>query len=185
MRNIKVVVYNYEELSDAAKARARDAYREAGWAEPDHVSDSLRDSWNELRKYIMPWADSSNDVSNLSGPRAMAWVEHNVLAPLRIPIGSYKYNKRRRQLANYGRHYRQGLVMPCPFTGICYDEIFIEKMVQWVHEGHDLNSVYHWLEDEIAMIYEREREYYYSDEAVADVIITNGYEFTEDGELYV
>ena len=38
--------------------------------------------------------------------------------------------------------------------------------------------------EDYSMILEREIEYLYSDEAVAETIIANGYTFTEDGKIY-
>jgi hypothetical protein len=39
-----------------------------------------------------------------------------------LPIGM------RREQAKYGQYYRPGMLRPCPFTGVCFDEDYLDSI---------------------------------------------------------
>jgi hypothetical protein len=77
-------------------------------------------------------------IENLSGPRALTWIENNILSPLRIPWRGTK----RWELAKYGKYYRPGMVKPCPWTGYCADEDFIESLISDINSGETLGEAF-------------------------------------------
>jgi hypothetical protein len=108
----------------------------------------------------------------------MAWLENNLLAGLRIP---YK-GAERRKLAQYGAAYRSGMIKPCPFTGMCYDENMIKGVVKAVRAGYTLGDCFRWLAGEATRLIEAEYEYANSDEYIAEHLDVNDWQFLENGK---
>lgn len=104
--------------------------------------------------------DMDSDVRDLSGPRAMAWLENNLLGDLRIPFKGSK----RWELAKYGQYYRPGMIKPCPFTGVCFDEDMLESLQRDIKAGESLGYAFSNLANVAAKAMESEVEYLQSEE---------------------
>jgi hypothetical protein len=167
--------YNYEdteipwqsEIVDSLKA----IIKESGLALRDWSisGDCPSQSWLKV--------DMESDVANISGQRALAWLENNLLSDLRIPFipmftrfqlpdGSWTEHQptRRGELAQYGEYYRPGMIKPCPFTGVCFDEDFIEALVKAVKDGDTLEDAYRGLAQVAGKLFEQEIEQAQSEE---------------------
>lgn len=123
--------------------------------------------------------DSGADVSALSGPRAMAWLENNLLAGLRIGWTE----KRREELRKYGHLYYPGKIKPCPFTGMCYDDDLLSALVDNVRGGMDLKAAFEDLADVAARLLESANDYQRTEEYFLETSEANGWEYTEEGGL--
>lgn len=133
----------------------------------------------------------SDDVKDLAGNRALAWLENNLLSDLRIKFTPYaRIDKEhyivypRAKLAKYGKDYRAGKIEPCPFTGYFADEVYLESIIKAIKEGYTLGEAYSWLADECQKLLEQELENQNSEEYFIDHAEANEYQFTEDGELH-
>lgn len=85
-----------------------------------------------------PYLADRNALNYMSGTRALTWFENNILSYLRIPwVG-----KKRWDLAKYGKYYRPGMVKPCPFTGYCADEDFLNSIVSDIKDGCTLGEAF-------------------------------------------
>lgn len=188
MRIIETKAYKFSELSDEAKERAitkwRDSCDEIFWQQ--EIIDSLfalyKAAGIDLKDYSLGMYQSYvkidlGDASELKGARAMAWLENNLLADLRI-----KYRDPNRwKLSKYGSCYRAGKIPPCPFTGYFADDYFLDELIKDVRDGHDLGDCFKWLADKCQKLIESEYEHQNSEEYLADHFEANEYEFTEDG----
>lgn len=164
---------------------------ETPWS--DEIVDSLKKlieaaglrlvDWNlgayNRSNYIKVSFGGNDDVENLSGPRAIAWIENNLLADLRVPFTGAE----RWKLSRFGRAYRAGSVKPCPFTGFFADDDYLEALLQEVRSGETLKDAFTGLADVAMRLMEAELEGmdedYFTEEAEA-----NGYEFTETGKRF-
>jgi len=193
MREVTVKLYKFHELSDESKARALDKQREfvnKDTYHMDEIVDSLKGLFKAAGVKLTDWSLGSynrynhvdfdmGDAGDLKGPRAMAWIENNLLAGLRhkapVTVQQHKDYKA------YG--YTVGAVNECPFTGICYDMDFLDALLKDVKDGETLKDAFRGLADVCGKLIEDEHEYRLKDSSLIEDIEANDYEYTEDGEL--
>ena len=70
---------------------------------------------------------------------------------------------------------------PCPFTGYCADEDYLESLVNDIKQGIDLKTAFKGLAAVYQRIIQNEIEYQNSDEYISEHLQINNYEFLEDG----
>ena len=177
MRDITISVFQFDELTDTAKERARDWYRGLGawswqpeWWESAQAFTKIAPinivALDYDRRHVsVVWTDDAN-VSELSGVRAWKWLKNN---------GWFEWAK-----ANADGS--------CTMTGFCGDAPFGDPLVAYAKTPSKvptLKQVFYecaqaWV-NEAANDYEHS----YSDEAVDETILANEYEFTSDGERFV
>jgi len=193
MKTKTINIYSFDELSEEAKEKAIEDYRERNteifWM--DETVESLKGlfeycnniylkdySLGEYQSYIR--VDFTNEeIEEFTGKRAMAWLENNLLSNIRI---SY-YGKRRKELRQYGKYYYAGMIKPCPFTGYCVDDDLLDDLIKEVKEGSDLKTAFEELASTIQRIIQNEVEYQNSEEYIAEYFKINEYEFDEEENL--
>ena len=146
---------------------------------------NLGASWN--RGNNIDAIFSQDEAGELTGARAFAWIENNILAPLRIPwTGARRWKMARHNLAYVScgncRPYSAGLVPPCPFTGYCADESFIDGLLKAVRSGDTLKEAFEGLTSTYATLIEEEMEQERSEETFLDR--ASDWQFTEDGDQF-
>lgn len=117
-------------------------------------------------------------AGELTGKRAFAWIENNLLDRLRIPWSG----KGRWKNAKYGRDYRPGLIPPCPLTGVCFDDDLLDDLRDSIRGGLSIKEAFEGLADKAAKLIEEEIEAQCSEEYFLDHADANGYEYTENGK---
>ena len=217
MRVIETKVYGIKHLKryypDGFK-RAHEKYRET--LDLSHVSDEMMDSLKGLFEAAgVKMADWSlgaynrgnrikaefrgdGDVAGLEGPRAMAWIENNILGPLRRPWGlpapaasTKKYvNGSHSSVYNLDdngrplrRWYAPGSVPDCPFTGVCYDIDFLEDLQKSVKEGRTLKEAFEDLADLFMHNLEDEYDYQGEEAQFIEAADVNQWEYEKDGTM--
>lgn len=186
-----ITVYQYAELpTEKAKNRARDWFLECDEISTEEVLESLKALFKNCSGVkLTDWSIGTYSPSylkvtfaqdgaeDLKGARAFAWLENNLLAGVRIPWTGQK----RRELAQYGVWYRPGLVKPCPFTGVCFDDDFLDALRASLKAGDTLKDAFEDLARHAQKLLEAEYEYHQSEEYVSEMMEANEYEFDEDG----
>jgi hypothetical protein len=196
MRTKTIKIYSFNELSEEAKENALREYRdnntEIFWE--SETLESLKGLFENcngvsLKDYSLGEYQScieisftNEEVEEFTGKRAMAWLENNLLSNIRIPFNSFAVNGTRKKLAQYGQYYRGGMIKPCPFTGYCVDDDFIDSLVKDIKGGDDLKSAFENLASVYQKIIQNEVEYQNSEEFIADYFESNDVEFDEAGE---
>lgn len=195
MKTKTINIYQFSELSDEAKEFAIQQYREGNteifWANETLQSlkglfencngVSLKDwSLGECQSWIRV-SFTNDEVEELSGKRAIAWIENNLLSNIRIPCNSFSLNGTRKKLAQYGSYYRAGMIKPCPFTGYCADDTFLNDLIKEIKSGTDLKTAFEGLATIYQKIINDEIEYQNSDENISEHLEVNEYEFDEEG----
>lgn len=132
-----ITAYTFDELSTEAQSRA---LRSLPYDDCEHTSsecvDSLRafaekvsrscgitlKDWSigDLQRSFTKW-ELDEVVSELSGPRSLAWIENNIFGPLRVP---YVRMVDRKVAKRY--YARPGEIPACPYTGVCFDEDILD-----------------------------------------------------------
>lgn len=220
MRTKTIKLYKLDELSYDARARALRDYQErvASWDIPwqEETIESLKavieatagvklKDWSigaYNRGNFLRVEFSQDEAAELSGPRAMAWLENNLLSGLRVS-GAARFsdespkNTRAERTARFwrvrkggqldhdsiGRRGLTGTIPACPLTGYCMDDDYLEELQKSVKSGSTLKEAFQGLADVAMHALESECEYQQSEEAFKERADINEMEFNEDGEL--
>jgi len=193
MKTKTINIYSFDELSEEAKEKALQDYKERNteifWM--DETIESLEGLFKNcdgisLKDYSLgeynSWirVDFTNEeVENFTGKRAMAWLENNLLSNIRV---SY-YGDKRKELRQYGKYYYAGQIKPCPFTGYCVDDDLLDDLIKEVKEGSDLKTAFEGLASTVQRIIQNEVEYQNSNEYITEHFEANNYEFDEEGNI--
>lgn len=157
MRTIEKTIYKFDELSDSAKERARGWYR-SGLDYPwwDEVKSSLSSFCDEFGISVL-------DYSIGDSRRAF------------IKTDASPSNFRGLKLSQFDRE-----AMP---TGFCFDCALRYSFAdEWKKTSDPFYAFGIALESFLREV-ENDIEHQYSDEAVEESILANGYEFDENGSL--
>ena len=173
MRLKTTAVYQFSELTDRAKDKARDWYRqgiEYDWGHDNMASLKAFASWFDLKikNYSLGGSDNRSQgvsfevtiddkIAELQGVRLWKWFNNQRALP--------------------------DLSGNCPFTGYCFDETLLDGIRKFLNRPW--NCTYEELMqdciDDFCKDYANDVDYQYSDEAVDESIAANEYEFLEDG----
>lgn len=176
MRTHSIVLYSAAELRE----HHPEAFRRAHEAHCRMVSEDP--AWaSEIRQSLArALAAIGDDPPRISGARrCMAWLENNILEPLRIPW----HGPQRWQVAKYGAGYRPGQIKPCPWTGVCFDEDLLDEMRDLAREGTSPQEWRRTLCDAAERMFDREVEDQCSIGYFIEHADANEYEFDENGGL--
>ena len=194
MKTHTIKTYDINELTPEAQQRALDHWVEHHHAIfwRDEILESLTALFDHcngvtLKNYSLDYCQSwltlsfdEDDARQLQGARAMAWIENNLIYGLRISWRGIK----RKELSKYGRYYRPGMVKPCPFTGLCYDDEYIDALLKDIKEGATLEQAFEWLVGTYQKMYTSEIEEQQSLEYFKEHASANEYQFLKDGTQY-
>lgn len=194
MKTHAIITYSFDELSDDAKQKAIEHYRntcsEIFWA--DELLESFCAVFKAanvtLKDYELGLYNSNiridlNDtIGDLTGARAFAWLENNLFYKLRITRADYLKN--RKAYLSYGRDYRIGCVKPGPLTGYCADESFLNHLTDAIKSGNTLKDAFLQLADVYQSLLNQENDFQNSEEYISEHMQANEYEFLENGTQY-
>lgn len=182
-------VYSISELSEEAKQRAIDDIRTSEIHYSDCSYSEIYDSLESLYRAagvqnsqcrFGPNLAFDSNAQDFTGARAFAWLENNLLCKLRISRKDFVAN--RKKYMGYGRDYRVEKIKPCPFTGLYYDEDFLDRLKENITSGMTLEESFKELQDYAEYLCERIREFEDSNERIEECAISWGMRFTSDGE---
>lgn len=198
MKQIIINTYTAQELKGEFPKgfeRAHEQYKRScydyGIAWTDEIMESMKQVFEHtdgirLKDYDIGYRGRGVTVSfdqdeaeDLSGARAQAWIENNLLYKLRIPYEG----KERKRLAQYGQYYRPGMIKPCPFTGYCADDDYLDSLRDDIKAGCTLREAFENLGNVAERLIDSEWEDQLSEEYFIDHASANGWTFDEDGRM--
>lgn len=205
MRTITTNLYTFNELSDEAKEKAIENYRysdfDFAWQrETIDTINAIAEGMNCKAKWysydgitydVSFYSRETEDIENLSGKRAWAYIWNNYLYPNREYKTYWKdkvihcdgrKNWKRKSKISFGFDN-------CPFTGYCADCCFIEAWREWqkLFRNNSALTVGDFIDlvaNNLSKEWTSDNEYQNSDEGIAEILSINEYEFTEDGNRY-
>jgi len=209
MRTVCKDVYKYAELSERAKEKARDWYRYgpgASYPWSGETQDTLKAFEKALpikiKNYsygegggrdFISFEVTDQNVEEIKGLRLRTWLINNFIRNIEKgkyqstagtydDAGKYQYKKR------YSNVTKE---ISCPFTGVCFDEDIIDAVREFVdrfNPRRDSEKTFREIVEEcfdgFARAVASDIEGQNEDDAVAETIEANEYEFNEDGTRY-
>lgn len=122
---------------------------------------------------------NERDCDDLEGARALRWLENVVLSPLRIKPGHAKW----KEYLKYGDGYRTGQVKTGPFTGVCYDDDFLQDLRDSLKSGSTVRDAVRGLGDKYGELLQAELDDQQSEKYFLGHAYANDLDFDEDGRM--
>ena len=203
MRTIETKIYTFDELSEEAKEKAIEYFQATedfdfvGQDAMATIRKGLEAFGNGLSNWSIDYTSSArssfsiesvdSQIEELTGQRLRTWLLNNHYENFFEPKPYGKYEKR----ANgKWRNDRYSKILKtatcCPFTGVCYDESFMDVFREFVKNPCNYTTFEDLLKSAVETVLsdlEKECEYLISEEAIIERIEGGDYEFTENGEL--
>ena len=204
MRTITITkdIYTFDELTEEAQEKAFEYFRNLpylfAWQEENRdtvkaIADKMDWAYDLYSydgiTYSVNYSISSDDIAELSGKRAMAYIQNNYIDAAKKPKtywlnGLIHCDGRKNWKRNSKINYE---IDNCPFTGYCMDCCFSEAWRDWQKNFSKHSTVQDFADlvaDYLGRDWTADNEYQYSDDGIKDLIEANDYEFLEDGTLY-
>lgn len=209
MKTIEVQIYSFDELSEKAKQKAINNYRdnnsEIAWAEENR--QTLEKFAEIFPIKITNWSYGGrgegvsfyftlNDcIEEMTGQRLAKYIWNNYKRDLfkgkyyslwSKKEKSYKYYKEGYPVLKT-RYSKILLDNSCVLTGYCVDDDILQPVYDFLNkpiEGVSFRDLLENCFDSWITACNNGIEYQNSDEYIAEELINNEYEFTENGKLY-
>jgi len=183
MKTVEISVYQFNELSESAKEKAIENHRiydEYSWSQEvlESVKEGLEHFGASLSNYSIDWNNINCSCWKVNFP------EQSELSGVRL----WKYLQNQGLLTYWNKYQKKTdklLSGNCPFTGVCFDEDFLDNIRQFVKKPNKHTTFKELLEDAVYNCFNagcKDFEYQQSDEAITETL--SEYEFTEDGSRY-
>lgn len=204
MRTITITkeVYRFDELTEEAKERVFDHFRMdcdiLSWQSENRdtveaIAEKMGwkyryDSYDGIT-YTVDYDIDDEDISALSGVRAMAYIENNYINAARQAktywLHDVLYCDGRK---NWTRKSKINFTIDnCPFTGYCMDCCFSEAWKEWKEtfcKNSTVQDFANMVADRLGKDWTSDNEYQVSDEGIIEMIDASDYEFLADGTIY-
>lgn len=180
IKTITQTIYKFSELSEQAKDKIRYS-QEYFWGDDvvKTLEEALKHFNYQLRNYSLDWdcfgrcsftieSKNLNDVEELEGVRLWKYLQNF--------LDYYcKYDKKRKPL----------LEGNCPFTGVCFDEDFLDPIREFIKKPYSItfNDLMEECCNGVILTGCKDYEYQQSDEALEEHFEANDTEFDEDGNI--
>jgi hypothetical protein len=195
----QITVYKFEELPEeiqeklvAKQVENNQTDAEIPWSY--EIFDSLKELFNKCCKVkLVDWdlglCNRNNHIKiefneestkELTSARALGWLENNLLNNLRITRS--RYLAKRKDYFSYGSSYRVGCIKPGPLTGICYDENYLDDLIEGVKNGLTLYEAFKSLADTYEKLLQQEYDAYTSEEYAREVLLDSDTSYTITGK---
>lgn len=195
MRTVTTNVFQYSELSDKAKERAREWFREDNSSFEDHHSDNVIGDFVEICARIgvkvenTYWSGFCSQGDGASFTGFYSYVKGAFDAVRKYAPRDDELHRIAKELQNVQARHFYGLSAHITRSGRYSHEMTMDFDIErsddktvsedaedWIKES--MRNLARWLYRQL----EKEYDYQNSDEVVEETIEANGYEFTEDGE---
>lgn len=197
-QTICTTVYSFDELSDDAKQVAIE--KERDWRlsyNDDDCNGERRDSLDAFCKcFGISWDTYGGEVVFRNLPKFEYRGEETIYG---LRLHRWLINNHgdlfteRKRLTPYGKPERRSRVLftdtCCPFTGVCYDEVLLDPMRKFLQKPlahrriYDLHDLLTDCAHSFNHCFQRDIEYYTSDEAITESLQCEDTQYNEDGTV--
>ena len=202
MRTIRTKVYQFSELGEPAKQKAIEWYRDGNeYIHSGEVLDTIKKGLAQfgatLKNYSIDWdnincsyfaidLETTDEIEELEFAIDLETTDEiEELEGVRL----WKYLHNNNMLAYWNKYHKKTqnlLAGDCPFTGICFDEDFLDNIRKFVKKP-DSTTFKELLTDAVYNTINagcKDWDYINSDEGIEESIIANEYEFKADGTRF-
>lgn len=206
MREIKIKLYRYDELSESAQIRAWEDYNKNGldFLDGSDFRDTLKAfedlfnirvySWNVDStgygfRYCKGWQWDDGDDYFKNPFRFAKWVWNNWADKIQAPkvYGRLTTDPATKKTVYKRRESKTTVTYDCTLTGFYVDCDIIAPILDCIHykkEYYNMGQVFDDCLDSFFTAWQKGYEYYESREYFAETAAANEWEFTEYGELW-
>jgi hypothetical protein len=203
MKTIEIKLFQFDELSDESKQRAIQEWREEGidhWWTDEYIEtikkglkafDAVFADYeiDFAETYRSSWRiDALEPKEEITGQRLRTWIINNYWGVLYSKKHYGEYTKDATGTWKYPRYSRIiQTESDCPFTGFCGDNDFLEPMRKFIkrpNDGQTFKDLLNECVESVLFAGNKDFEYQYSDEGIAETIRGNEYDFRANGERY-
>jgi len=208
MKTIEIKIYSFSELSEDAKEKAINNYRNSDYDNfyAEELTDSVKaflelfniEIYNRYSHFKLSNIDAS--ILELQGIRLYKWLINNYYSDLFKPKYIKSINREiysralicKVKTGHKGNKYTQiysklNVSNDCILTGVCYDNDILKPIYDFLSRP-DKSTTYEDLmqdvENAVTKAYQDIEDWINSDEYIIENIESNDYEFTEDGKRY-
>jgi hypothetical protein len=208
MKTIEINLYSFDELGEKAKEKAINNFRNTH--DNYHIFSEIIDTCKKVaalfglkfgREYAtLLTGHIDDDILNLSGERLYKYIVNNYWYDLFTPKYKKHINrelKGKQFIFKSGKDYkgekytfiysRNFFDNDCVLTGVCWDYDILKPVYDFLKKP-EKDTNFQNLIDEIGWAIQKTfndcEDWLNSREFIIDEIEANGYEFTEDGEIY-
>lgn len=213
MRTIQTNIYHFSELSENAKQKAIEHFRESNYEYDLPFQDEVTGSLNKFCEifninyrridYLEPHGNDykielEDSIKKLSGVRLLKYIVNNYWHFLfkSSYIKPFDGHKNHKRIKNYtAKHTGKKYCFyyssfkydnSCTLTGVCYDNDILDPIYNFLKNPSENINFEDLLNDCISSLCSaagKEYEYQNSNEAIIENIEANEYEFDENGDL--
>lgn len=210
-RTIRTKVYKFNELTEDAKQKAIEKFRNNG-IDTDFIYDEAEKTVKEFHKLFRTKADGrswldvytghiDDNIMNLKGLRLRTYILN------KFGHGLYKgkyfslWSKTEKSYKHYKNGYpvlksrRSKVIVDncCTLTGVCYDDSILQPIYDFIDNYKQKADYYSYMDfetlmndcfSELSKDIENEVEAMNEDGEIAETIQANEYEFTADGRRF-
>lgn len=196
MRQEVINIYKFDELPPEAQAKVIEKWTEQNYEEQffwanealEAIKKGLDAFSCDLRDYSIDWSNPNGsyfkirypeNAEELRGNRLRTWLINNA------DTGTFTGPKKYRKIAKKRESRIIKVESSCPFTGVCYDESFLDPIRKFIAhpDGRDLTDLMQGACRAVNKDTESEIDYQNTDAAIIETIQANDYEFDENGEM--
>ena len=207
MRTVRTKVYQFNELTETAKQKAIQWYRN-GNDDADFFTGEIVASIKAVAelfnlKFGREYSDIrtshiDDNILQLKGVRLYKWLVNNYSSQWtdanyisKHKDGSFKnsYFEYKYDCIKYRKSRISGTnnLENCPLTGVCYDMDIMQPVIDFIKKP-DLSTTFEDLtqsiESAISKTFKNNEDWINSDEYITEQIQSNEYEFTADGNRF-
>jgi len=189
MRTIEKQLYTFDELNDKAKAKALEKHNESfEFFGGDEILETIKKGLEhfdfKLNNYSIDWTNANRSSWSIEDQNIGYDEDGDVTELAQEDLAEYFKNNT--YYCVYQKKIRNTFEGNCPFTGVCYDEDFLDPIRKFITKP--TNITFKELIDEciynVLVAGEKEYDYQTSEAYFIEDCEANDYEFYEDGTMY-
>ena len=211
MKTIELKLYKFSELSETAKEKAIEKWRNDSYNDQPWFIDEANDSFEKFTElFNIKWrsidyqetyrndysfSNIDDNIRQLSGQRLATWLWNNHKTDLfkKKYLKHFDGHKQHQNIVNHtakqtGNKYcfyysPLQLEHSCVLTGVCYDEDILGPIYEFLDKptNDDFEDLMNDCINSLCKSVSDEIDYNNTDEAITETIEANDYDFTENG----
>ena len=184
MRTIEIKAYKFDELSDDAKETAIENFTyDMEYFGSDDVLNSIQQALkhfdSSLEDYSIDWLNANSSHFKISMNEDIAELSHIRLWKYIHNCGMLSY------YCKYSKGLKNTLDGNCPFTGVCFDEDFLDEIREFMKkpDRRTFKDLLYNAVENVLQAAQKDYEEQFEENYLSDHFDANRFEFDENGNM--